>query len=86
MVFIYLIIMNALGFALMRADKIKAQKNHWRISEKALLTVAALGGSFGCYCGMRIFHHKTLHLKFSIGLPVMMAVQFVVFGFLLLIF
>lgn len=86
MVFIYLIIMNALGFVLMRSDKEKAIRNKWRIPEKTLLTVATLGGSFGCFCGMRIFHHKTRHPLFSVGLPVMMAVQIVFFSFLSIIF
>lgn len=86
MVFIYLIIMNALGFVLMRSDKEKAIRNKWRIPEKTLLTVAALGGSIGCFCGMRIFHHKTRHPLFSVGLPVMMAVQIVFFSFLSIIF
>ena len=86
MVFIYLIIMNALGFVLMRSDKEKAIRNKRRIPEKTLLTVAALGGSIGCFCGMRIFHHKTRHPLFSVGLPVMMAVQIVFFSFLSIIF
>lgn len=86
MVFIYLIIMNALGFVLMRSDKEKAIRNKWRIPEKTLLTVAALGGSIGCFCSMLIFHHKTRHPLFSVGLPVMMAVQIVFFSFLSIIF
>ena len=86
MVFIYLIIMNALGFVLMRSDKEKAIRNKWRIPEKTLLTVAGLGGSIGCFCGMLIFHHKTRHPLFSVGLPVMMAVQIVFFSFLSIIF
>ena len=86
MVFIYLIIMNALGFVLMRSDKEKAIRNKWRIPEKTLLTVAGLGGSIGCFCGTLIFHHKTRHPLFSVGLPVMMAVQIVFFSFLSIIF
>jgi uncharacterized membrane protein YsdA (DUF1294 family) len=78
--------MNALGFVLMRSDKEKAIRNKWRIPEKTLLTVAALGGSIGCFCGMRIFHHKTRHPLFSVGLPAMMAVQIVFFSFLSIIF
>jgi uncharacterized membrane protein YsdA (DUF1294 family) len=78
--------MNALGFVLMRSDKEKAIRNKWRIPEKTLLTVAALGGSIGCFCGMRIFHHKTRHPLFSVGLPVMMAVQIVFFSFLSIVF
>lgn len=44
---IYLLIINALGFLLMRADKARAKKNRWRIPERTLMTVAALGGEPG---------------------------------------
>lgn len=72
---IYLIIINALGVLLMRADKQKARKNLWRIPEKVLFGVAALGGSLGIYCGMQLFRHKTKHLSFVIGIPLIFAIQ-----------
>ena len=75
MLLIYLIIINAVGFLLMLIDKQKAKQNAWRIPERTLLTVAAVGGSFGCLCGMRLCRHKTRHPKFSLGLPIMFAVQ-----------
>ena len=43
----YLIIINALGFLLMLADKIKARKKKWRIPEASLMGVAVIGGIFG---------------------------------------
>lgn len=69
----YLLIINALAFLLMLADKRKAVKKVWRIPEATLLAVAAIGGSLGAILGMRLFRHKTLHLKFSLGLPLMLA-------------
>ena len=72
---IYLCIVNALGFALMLADKIKAKKNLWRIPEATLLGVAVIGGSLGAIAGMRLARHKTKHLKFTVGLPLILAVQ-----------
>lgn len=72
---VYLLIINAVGFLLMLADKRKARKNRWRIPEATLMTVAAVGGSLGCMIGMRLFRHKTRHPKFFIGLPVILAVQ-----------
>jgi len=53
----------------MLSDKRRAIKNRWRISEAALLTAAALGGSVGCFLSMRLFRHKTKHPKFFIGVP-----------------
>lgn len=74
---VYLLIINALGFWLMLIDKRKAQKNRWRIPEATLITVALLGGSVGTIAGMRLFHHKTKHPKFTLGLPVIFALQIV---------
>ena len=74
---VYLIIINALCLLLMLADKRKAQKNKWRISEAALLSVAALGGSLGGLLGMRLFRHKTRHLKFQLGLPVLLCIHII---------
>lgn len=75
MIYIYLALINAAGLALMRADKKKAQKGAWRISENTLMTVAILGGSIGAILGMKLFRHKTRHPKFYIGLPVILALQ-----------
>ena len=74
---IYLILINALSLLLMLIDKIKAKKKLWRIPEKVLLGVCAIGGSIGGLLGMKLFHHKTLHPQFSIGIPVMLALQIV---------
>ena len=74
---IYLLTINAAGFALMLIDKWKAKKNRWRIPEATLMTVAALGGSIGSLLGMYTIRHKTQHLKFTLGIPLILAVQIV---------
>ena len=43
--------MNTLGFALMGLDKKRAGEHQWRISERTLFLVAALGGSVGSWLG-----------------------------------
>lgn len=78
LVLLYLLIINALGFALMLVDKHKAKKNRWRIPERTLMTVAFLGGSVGSLIGMYTVRHKTQHPKFTMGIPVILAVQLVV--------
>lgn len=78
LVFIYLLVINASGFLLMLADKWKARKNRWRIPEATLMTVAALGGSIGSLIGMYLFRHKTVHPKFTLGIPLILAVQVVI--------
>ncbi len=82
MKYIYLLIINALGLLIMLADKIKAKKGLYRIPEAVLLGIGFLGGSVGCYAGMVLFHHKTRKPKFSIGLPVMVALHILLFLFL----
>ena len=71
----YLIIINAAAFILMLADKIKAKRGTWRIPEATLMGIAALGGSVGALAGMYTFRHKTKHIKFTLGIPLILAVQ-----------
>lgn len=71
----YLVLVNAAAFLLMLADKQKASRGAWRIPEATLIGFALLGGSLGAIAGMHLFRHKTRHKKFSIGLPVILAVQ-----------
>ncbi len=75
---IYLFLVNALGLIFMLSDKIKARKNKWRIPEATLMFFAVIGGSLGVMVGMRLFHHKTLHSKFSIGVPLILALQIII--------
>ena len=74
---VYLTIINAAGFLLMLIDKIKAKKNRWRIPEGTLFLVAAVGGSIGSLIGMYTVRHKTRHLKFIVGMPLILALQVV---------
>lgn len=60
-------------------DKWKAQRKRWRISEKMLFLLAIIGGSLGALAGMYTFHHKTLHKKFVIGVPLILVIQVIIF-------
>ena len=71
----YLIIINAVAFILMLADKQKARKHRWRIPEATLMGCAALGGSIGALAGMYLFRHKTKHSKFTLGIPAILLIQ-----------
>ena len=75
LILLYLLIINALGFLLMLADKRMAQKKLWRIPESTLLLSAAIGGSIGSLAGMYTFRHKTKHLKFTLGIPAILLLQ-----------
>ena len=76
-VIIYLAAVNVITFIMFGADKARAVKGRWRISEAALILAALLGGSIGALAGMRIFHHKTKHRKFTIGIPLILVLQII---------
>lgn len=63
--------------AVTAADKLKAKKGSFRVSEKTLIILALLGGSLAEYFTMRLIRHKTLHKKFMIGLPVIIIFQLI---------
>ena len=59
----------------MLADKNRAKKKLWRVPEAVLFTLALLGGSLGIWAGMYLGRHKTRHLKFVVGIPLILIVQ-----------
>lgn len=72
---IYLVLINLAAFIAFGIDKSRARNHAWRIPEKTLFLLAAVGGSAGAILGMFFFRHKTRHLSFRIGLPVILLVQ-----------
>ncbi|HIR86966.1 MAG TPA: DUF1294 domain-containing protein [Candidatus Limivicinus faecipullorum] len=68
--FMSLICMLAMGL-----DKLKARQGARRIPEYRLFLLALLGGGPGGWLGMYAFRHKTKHMKFVIGFPIIAAVQ-----------
>lgn len=80
---IYLLTVNAIGFSVMLYDKYLAKNNLWRIPEATLFAIAAIGGSFGALVGMYTARHKTKKLKFTIGIPLICALQIACLGFFL---
>lgn len=71
----YLAIINAVAIAAYGWDKLCAIRKWWRVPELMLLGLAAIGGSVGALVVMKLFHHKTLHLKFKYGVPLILALQ-----------
>lgn len=68
-IIIYFIVINLFGFFIMWLDKRKAKKGAWRIPEKTLFIITALGGGIGTIAGMYTFRHKTQKFGFVIGFP-----------------
>ena len=75
LLFFFLIIINILALVFTVSDKLRAIKHKRRISEFTLMTIAALGGSVTMLITMLIIRHKTRHLKFMLGIPVIILIQ-----------
>ena len=71
----YLAAVNLAAFLLMGADKRRARRGGWRVSEKTLFLFPALGGALGGLLGMKVFRHKTKHWYFWAGFWRLLLVQ-----------
>ena len=71
----YLAIVNIVVLVVYGGDKLFAKLDSWRVPEKVLLLLALLGGSIGALLAMQLFRHKTKHLKFRYGVPVILLLQ-----------
>lgn len=76
---IYLAVISLISVIVCAADKSRAKKGKWRVKESTLFLLSALGGSGAMYITMRAIHHKTLHKRFMIGIPIIMIVQAALF-------
>ena len=85
-VYLYLLIVNAIAFLIMFIDKENSKDNLWRIPERTLLILVAIGGSLGMLASMFLLRHKTNHQRFTIGVPIMLAVHILILVFLMIIF
>lgn len=76
-IIIYFILINIIGFLIMYIDKQKAKKGKWRIPEKTLFIITALGGGIGTIVGMYTFRHKTQKVAFVVGFPVITILEII---------
>ena len=76
LLFGYLLLMSLILFAFMGADKRRAKRRAWRVPERTLFWLAALGGGLGGVLGMLAFRHKTRQASFCIGMPLLMLFNF----------
>ncbi|MDP4158737.1 MAG: DUF1294 domain-containing protein [Bacillota bacterium] len=76
------ILWNSFVFVLVGSDKRRAKTHRWRIPEARLLLMGASLGGVGLYAGMRFFHHKTAHAKFTFGVPILILINLFMMGYL----
>lgn len=79
----YAAVINFAVFVLYGIDKCRARHHQWRIPEKTLLTGALIGGAPGAFLAMKVFHHKTRHRVFSVGVPLMTLLWAAVYAWLI---
>ncbi len=72
---VYLLVVNISTVAVYGWDKLSAKQGWQRVPEKILLLLALLGGSVGAMAAMTFFRHKTRHLKFIYGVPLIFVLQ-----------
>lgn len=82
---VYLFIISMITVILTIYDKIAAKKRKFRISEATLILCGIFGGAVAELITMLLIRHKTRHIKFMLGLPLIITVQ-VVITVILLIF
>lgn len=56
-------------------DKRQARRDGRRVSERALLTLALVGGAVGAWLAMRVARHKTRKAVFRVMVPVLVLLQ-----------
>ena len=76
-IIIYFVVINLIGFFVMYIDKQRAKKGKWRIPEKTLFIITALGGGIGTITGMYTFRHKTQKIAFVIGFPLITILEII---------
>ena len=73
---IYLVAISLIAAIVTTYDKIAAKKlPKYRTRERTLLLLSALGGSVAMFLTMLTIRHKTKHVKFMLGIPVIMLLQ-----------
>ena len=77
---IYLVIISIVAIVLTLKDKRAAKRNAWRVEEKLLFFVSAIGGSLAMLLTMKAVRHKTHHKRFMVGIPVIIILQIAAVG------
>ena len=76
--YIYLAVINIIAVILTIYDKSAAVHDRWRVRERTLMLVSALGGSVGMFLTMLIIRHKTRKPLFMIGIPVIFILELII--------
>lgn len=70
-----LMAVNVASFIAMGVDKRRARRGQWRIRERTLWVLSICFGALGGTVGMFAFRHKTRHVAFFVGFPMLLIIQ-----------
>ena len=73
----YLAVISLISAIVCIYDKVISKKNkvQLRIPEKTLLFLSLIGGSVAMFVTMILIRHKTKHVKFMLGIPLIIILQ-----------
>jgi uncharacterized membrane protein YsdA (DUF1294 family) len=83
LVMLWFVVINIIGYVVMSEDKKKARKRRDRVPEKTLFLLAAMGGALGVLIAMYRKRHKTRHLSFRIGIPLLLLLNALLYSYFL---
>lgn len=72
---IYLLCISLVSVIVTCADKRAARLHRWRVPERTLLILSALGGGVAMYVTMHLIRHKTQKKKFMWGIPAILILE-----------
>ncbi|MBQ8795250.1 MAG: DUF1294 domain-containing protein [Clostridia bacterium] len=72
---VYFFIISLITVILTIYDKNAARKRKFRISEATLILCGVFGGAIAELVTMLLIRHKTRHIKFMLGLPLIILAQ-----------
>lgn len=72
---VWFIFINAVAYLVMSEDKRRARMGRDRVPERTLFLLAAIGGALGVWIAMYRKRHKTRHLSFKLGVPLLFVVN-----------
>lgn len=81
---LWFIFINVIAYLTMSDDKRRARQRRDRVPEKTLFLLAAIGGALGVLIAMNAQRHKTKHVSFRIGIPLLLFVNAVLYGYFLM--
>jgi uncharacterized membrane protein YsdA (DUF1294 family) len=73
----YAIAINTIGFLAFAWDKHRARNGMWRVPERTLLSIVAVGGTIGAVVCQRALRHKTMKEPFRTYLLLIALAQLV---------